>query len=100
MLVPIPLPICNALITSAGDAIVGDLIMGGYLGGWLRPQRAGLHYFAEDLDALNQSIRNVLALAPAIVYPAHGGPLKPADIARLAARLGRARGLRAPEARG
>jgi hydroxyacylglutathione hydrolase len=74
-----------SVLTSAGEAIVGDLIMGGYLGGWLRPRRPGLHYFAEDLDAVNASIHKVLAMAPAVVYPAHGGSLNPADVARFAA---------------
>jgi hydroxyacylglutathione hydrolase len=71
-----------SLLTTAGEAIVGDLIMGGYLGGWLRPHQPGLHYFAEDLHAVRASIRKLLALAPAVVYPAHGGSLNPADVAR------------------
>jgi hydroxyacylglutathione hydrolase len=77
-----------SVLSPAGDAIVGDLIMGGYLGGRLRPHRPGLHYFAEDLGALRASIQKILALAPTTIYPAHGGPLDPADVARFAAGLG------------
>jgi glyoxylase-like metal-dependent hydrolase (beta-lactamase superfamily II) len=58
--------------------------MGGYLGGRLRPHRPGLHYFAEDLVALRTSIQIILALAPTTIYPAHGGPLEPAAVARFA----------------
>ncbi len=38
-----------SLITAAGDAIIGDVIMGGYLGGVLFPGKPNYHYFAEDL---------------------------------------------------
>lgn len=73
-----------SVLTSAGEALVGDLIMGGYLGGRLRPHRPGLHYFAEDLDAVGASIHKVLATGPAVIYPAHGGPLDPAEVTRFA----------------
>jgi len=71
-----------SVFTSSGEAIVGDLLMGGYLGGRLRPRRPGFHYFAEDLAVVRQSIRKVLAMQPTMVYPAHGGPLDPRDVAR------------------
>jgi hydroxyacylglutathione hydrolase len=75
-----------SVLTAGGEAIVGDLVMGGYLGGWLRPFRPGLHYFAEDLAAVHASIRKVLALTPRALYPAHGGPLDPEVVARWLAR--------------
>jgi glyoxylase-like metal-dependent hydrolase (beta-lactamase superfamily II) len=71
-----------SVLTREGDAVVGDLVMGGYFGGWLRPHQPGLHYFADNLDLLRASIRKLLALAPRKIYPAHGGPLDPADVAR------------------
>jgi hydroxyacylglutathione hydrolase len=71
-----------SVLTAAGEFLVGDLLMGGSLGGALRPHRPGLHYFAEDLAALRRSVRKVLDLGPERIYPAHGGPLDPGDVAR------------------
>lgn len=71
-----------SVLTSDGDIVVGDLLMGGYFGGWLRPSRPGLHYYAVDLDTLYQSVRKVLGLTPRRIYPAHGGPLAPAAVER------------------
>jgi glyoxylase-like metal-dependent hydrolase (beta-lactamase superfamily II) len=70
------------VVTARGDAMIGDLLMGGYLGGWLRPHRPGMHYFAEDVSAVLQSVRKVLELRPARIHPAHGGPLDPAAVER------------------
>ena len=53
-----------------GDVLVGDLVCGGFI----RPGRPGLPYFAEDLSQVRQSIRHVLDLEPATVYSGHGGP--------------------------
>ena len=48
-----------SLITSAGDAIIGDVIMGGYLGGWLLPSQPNYHYFAEDLTQAMSSLDTI-----------------------------------------
>src|SRR5439155_9427800 len=64
-----------SVLTGDGDIIVGDLMMGGFLGGRLFPRRPGLHYFAEDLATLKASIRKVLELSPRRIYAGHGGPL-------------------------
>jgi glyoxylase-like metal-dependent hydrolase (beta-lactamase superfamily II) len=71
-----------SVLTEDGAAIVGDLLMGGWLGGALFGKRPGLHYFADDLEQIKTSIRNVLAKGPRIIHVAHGGPLEPADVAR------------------
>jgi hydroxyacylglutathione hydrolase len=71
-----------SVLTSAGDIIVGDLLMGGYWGGFLMPRRPGLHYYAEDIAVVRASVRKVLALGPRCIYPAHGGPLAPAAVER------------------
>ncbi len=39
-----------SLLTADGDAIIGDVMMGGYMGGLLRPTKPNFHYFAEDLE--------------------------------------------------
>ncbi len=71
-----------SVLTQGGEIIVGDLLMGGYFGGWLAPTRPGLHYFVDDLDQVRASVRKVLELAPRIVHPGHGGPLDPRAIAQ------------------
>ena len=71
-----------SVLTAAGEMIVGDLLMGGWFGGWLFPTRPGLHYYADDLPKLHASIRKVLAASPSVIHPGHGGPLDPANVAR------------------
>jgi hydroxyacylglutathione hydrolase len=71
-----------SLLTAQGDAIVGDLFMGGYWGGTLLPRRPTYHYFADDLPALRASIDKLLNLSPVHFFPGHGGPLDPATVAR------------------
>lgn len=71
-----------SVLTQAKELIVGDLLMGGYFGGWLLPTRPGLHYFADDLDQLRASVGKVLDLGPSVVHPGHGGPLDPRAIAQ------------------
>lgn len=66
-----------SLYLSNGEAIVGDILMGGYLGGNLLGARPNYHYFAEDLDAVRTSIRKVIASQPTRLYVGHGGPLEP-----------------------
>lgn len=71
-----------SILTGDRDVIVGDLIMGGFLGGRVFPRRPGLHYFCEDLAALRRSIRKTLELSPRMIYPGHGGPLDPDRVRR------------------
>jgi len=71
-----------SVMTRDGDALIGDLLGGGYFGGWLRPHRPGLHYFADDIDAVKASVRKLLSLLPRRLYPAHGGPLEPEEVER------------------
>ena len=67
----------------ADEAIVGDVLMGGHLGGLVRPSQPRLHYFAEDLSAVYASLAQLIALAPRTLYVGHGGPLALADVVRL-----------------
>ncbi len=71
-----------SVLTADGDIMVGDLLMGGYFGGWLRPGRPGLHYYADDVEMVCASVRKVLALGPRRIYPAHGGPFAPGSVER------------------
>jgi hydroxyacylglutathione hydrolase len=79
-----------SVLMAGGDAIVGDLIMGGYLGGRIFPRLPTYHYFAEDFALLKVSITKLLAdYAPARIYVGHGGPLNAQAIKR---RLGKGTG--------
>jgi glyoxylase-like metal-dependent hydrolase (beta-lactamase superfamily II) len=75
-----------SVLTADGDAVIGDLLMGGILGGKWFPAWPGMHYFADDLAQLHASIRKVVALAPKRIHVGHGGPLDPKDVARWCAK--------------
>lgn len=61
-----------SVLSADGAMIVGDLLMGGWLGGWLFPTWPGLHYAADDLDQIYASVRKVLALGPNVIHPGRG----------------------------
>lgn len=63
------------LVFDTGDAIAGDVLIGGFLGGLLLPRQPRLPYFAEDLPRLYESIDRVLAESTRQLYVGHGGPL-------------------------
>jgi hydroxyacylglutathione hydrolase len=65
-----------SVLLDGGRAIVGDLMVGGYFGGYLIPKRPGYHYFADDVAALRQSIKKVMDAGATEVFVAHGGPLE------------------------
>jgi glyoxylase-like metal-dependent hydrolase (beta-lactamase superfamily II) len=60
-----------SLILSGGEAIVGDLIMGGVF------LKKVPHYplFVSDMSKLKKSIKKVILTSPKIIYTSHGGPL-------------------------
>ncbi|MEM6331483.1 MAG: MBL fold metallo-hydrolase [Planctomycetota bacterium] len=66
---------------SAGrDALVGDLLIGGFLGGLLNRHRPRLPYFADDPAELRRSVARMIARAGGTWYAGHGGPLAASDI--------------------
>jgi glyoxylase-like metal-dependent hydrolase (beta-lactamase superfamily II) len=69
-----------SVLTAGHEIIVGDLLMGGFLGGRLFPHRPQYHYFADDLAVVRQSIQKVLALKPRLIHVGHGGPLLPDQV--------------------
>lgn len=68
--------------TAEAEIIIGDLLMGGWLGGWFFPSRPGLHYYADDVHQVRGSVAKVLAAAPRLLHCGHGGPLDPQEVAR------------------
>lgn len=65
-----------SILFEDGRAIAGDLMMGGSLGGAIRPLEPGYHYYAEDLAELRRSIRKLLDRGAKTIYLGHGGPLE------------------------
>ncbi|MFM7334749.1 MAG: MBL fold metallo-hydrolase [Tabrizicola sp.] len=61
---------------SDGQAIVGDVLMGGYIGGNLLPHRPRPHYFAEDRIQNARSLAVLLALGARRLHVGHGGPIE------------------------
>jgi glyoxylase-like metal-dependent hydrolase (beta-lactamase superfamily II) len=65
-----------SVVLDSGDAIIGDVIMGGYAGGAIRPTKPNFHYFADDLPLAMTSLDRILARVSGRLYVGHGGPLQ------------------------
>ena len=76
-----------SLLLDGGEAIVGDVLMGGELGGNLLPGRPSLHYFAQDPDQVRRSLDLILEQAVHTLYVGHGGPLAVDSVRARASRL-------------
>lgn len=68
------------VLTEAGAAIVGDVLMGGFTNGAFAASQPEYHFFINDRAALHQSLRRLVALAPSTIYVGHGGPLSLASV--------------------
>lgn len=64
------------------EAVIGDVMMGGWMGGNLLGSRPNYHYFIDDLTALHASMKKILAYKPSTLYVGHGGPLKADNVIR------------------
>ena len=71
-----------SVLLDNGDAIVGDLLMGGYAGGVLLPSRPNFHYFADDLSLAMESLDRVLGVSSGRLFVGHGGPVSHAATRR------------------
>ena len=49
-----------SVLLSTGEAIVGDLLMGGWLGGMFRSGQPGYPYYADDLGQIRTSVKRLL----------------------------------------
>ena len=67
-----------SVLLDSGEAIVGDMVIGDFLRLLRRP---GPPLVAWDLERNWESVRQLLAFSPRIVYIGHGGPFK--DLAPL-----------------
>lgn len=69
------------VVLGSGDAFVGDLFAGGYLGGALFPGSPGTHYFHDEQAAAEARVCEVIRMGAKRLYLGHGGPVT-ADAAR------------------
>jgi len=60
-----------SVLLDSGEAIVGDLVMGQLMGLIHKP---GPPIVAWDLERNRESVRQLAALSPCVVYVGHGGP--------------------------
>lgn len=70
------------VLLDSGDAVVGDLVRGGFAGGVLRPSFPLEHYYAEDRAAVRAALTAVLDLGVDRLFVGHGGPVAAADVRR------------------
>jgi hydroxyacylglutathione hydrolase len=75
-----------SLLLADGTAVVGDVLMGGVMGGALFGARPNYHYFAEDITAVRASIKTLLSAGAQTFYVGHGAPLRRDDIEKRFAR--------------
>lgn len=72
-----------SLVFDNGDAIVGDILRGGLMGGTFLPQKPNYPYFLYDnahKTTLLASIRQVLDAGANRLFVGHGGPLHRTDV--------------------
>lgn len=62
------------------EAIIGDVMMGGFVGGNLFPSRPMYHYFFENFKEIQNSIRKLIEYKPTKMHVGHGGPLSLAAV--------------------
>jgi glyoxylase-like metal-dependent hydrolase (beta-lactamase superfamily II) len=72
----------------SGEAIVGDVLMGGLMGGTFQSGKPNLHYFAENPEQVRRSLDFLLAQPAHTLYVGHGGPLPAEAVRTQADRLG------------
>ena len=64
-----------SVVLDSGEAIIGDVIMGGWAGGAIRPTKPNFHYFADGLPTAMNSVDCILAAATGRMFVGHGGPI-------------------------
>lgn len=62
-------------VLAGSDAIIGDVMMGGWLGGALFGAQPNYHYFVDSLSDVHASMKKIMGYQPSTLYVGHGGPL-------------------------
>ncbi len=69
-----------SILFENNEAIIGDVMMGGSMGGVLFGRRPNYHYFIDDLNDLRASLKEIFSWKPSKMYVGHGGPLGYDDV--------------------
>jgi hydroxyacylglutathione hydrolase len=69
-----------SVVLPGGDAIIGDLLMGGFFGGRLWPTRPTHHYFAEVPQRVSRSLALLNRLGVQRLHPGTGEVLEMDDV--------------------
>ena len=80
-----------AVVLDDGRAFVGDMILGGWLGGALFAHRPGEHYFHMDVAGNGHSLAALAKLPIRQYFLGHGGPLSQEAVREYLGREGAAR---------
>jgi hydroxyacylglutathione hydrolase len=80
-----------AVVLDDGRAFVGDMMLGGWLGGALFAQRPGEHYFHMDVAGNGHSLAALAKLPIRQYFLGHGGPLSQEAVREYLGREGAAR---------
>jgi len=72
-------PGSQVVLLDDGDAFVGDLLLGGYLGGAMFAATPGTHYYHDDRAAAEAQICFVIRNGARRLYLGHGGPIAAED---------------------
>lgn len=73
-------PGSSVVLLEGGDAIVGDLALGGYLGGTIAPEVPTEHYFQEHPRAVRAILEWLLSAGATRFHLGHGGPVSAEDL--------------------
>lgn len=77
-----------SVLLSTREAVVGDLLMGGWLGGMFRSGQPGYPYYADDLGQIRASVKMLLDLGATKFFVGHGGPLEAGRVRAWLERVG------------
>lgn len=77
-----------SVLLNTGEAIIGDLLMGGWLGGVFRSGKPDYPYFADDVWQIQSSVRKLLDFGATKFFVGHGGPLEAGRVRVWLERLG------------
>jgi glyoxylase-like metal-dependent hydrolase (beta-lactamase superfamily II) len=82
--VPMPGHTKGSLVVLLGNhtAFVGDMMMGGSLGGLISPSSPGEHYYQADREANRRNIEALVKRGVMTFYLGHGGPVSRDDVIR------------------
>ena len=71
-----------AVVLGDRKAVVGDILMGGYMGGALFPGRANIHYYADNIRKIREDLRTLVNAGIEVFYAGHGGPILKDSVVR------------------